>query len=91
VLRREVVDEAGIGGVPVSQTTMPCRVSQYTITMMTADGRSEGSKNYPIGSNHPDVQSFQNVPPGKHYLHVEVRNPDTKSCILHGDLTIGRT
>ena len=58
---------------------------------MTADGRVEGSKNYAIGSNHPDVQSFQNVPVGKHYLRVEVRNTGPRTCILNGELTIGHT
>lgn len=68
-----------------------CRGSQYTITMMGADGRNEGSKSYLIGGAHPDVQSFQNVPPGRHYLRVEVRNPDEKQCRLRGTLTIFRT
>jgi hypothetical protein len=58
-----------------------CQGSGYAITMMNANGASEGSKNYLI-SSHEDVQSFQNLPPGEYYFRAEVQQRNPPQCVL---------
>jgi hypothetical protein len=69
-----------------------CR-GEYTIQMVNAvTGKEEGSgKNYAT-NGRKDLQSFQNLPPGKHYFTAYVRNPaNGPRCVVNVTYDIAPT